>query len=103
MFYWTIGEFPLKKEPNPPPAPKSADFFKENWKWRTKIDIRLTRVSLGVERHSTVLLAHTKIFERLVLILYLYIFLVLIEDKVILQPWLRRKIAEKCLDDLTLL
>ena len=69
--------FLSKREPNPPSWGRSwAAVFRENSKWWTKIHTRLSE-----EGHSAILLAH-------------YIFLVLIEHKVIQQ---RRKIAQKCL------
>ena len=63
----------LKKEPDPPPWADHGRnmhaagllgqrFLKENLKWRTQ------PVS-GEEGHSTILLVHTRIFTRLILIL----------------------------------
>ena len=54
MSQQTIYEFPVKREPNPPPWGRSwAAVFRENSKWWTKI---LTRLS--EEGHSAILLAH---------------------------------------------
>ena len=73
MSQQTIYEFPVKKGAQSSPLGQiMGSGFQRKFKM------------VDEEGHSTILLAH-------------YIFLVLIEDKVIQQRWLRRKIAQKCL------
>ena len=71
-FLWKKGKI------YPTPAPKSAVFLKKidnGVKRRSYEDWHSTNSSVsGVEGHSTVWLAHTKIFKRLVLIPYFYNF-----------------------------
>ena len=63
----------LSLHPLPPPRAKAGllgkQFFKENSKWWTKIHkLHSTDSSdSGEEGHSTILLAHTKFFTRLIL------------------------------------